>query len=151
MTAVKLQETISRIIENISAKIPSYANSEADWSKCEGNVALCIIDDAGAIHGKIWGEDKLKGRHYFDVAYRKAAQAWITGYATGEFERLVFTEQLNYRNFGIELPELIGWKGGQPIALNNNTKIYCGFSGFTGATDIAIVKNAVEEAIKIGM
>ena len=82
------------------------------------------------------------------MAYRKAAQAWITGYATNEYEKLVFTDQINYKDCGLELPELIGWKGGQPLALDKNTKIFCGFSGFTGTTDIFIVNNAVEEIMK---
>jgi uncharacterized protein GlcG (DUF336 family) len=148
MSLEQLQEIIAKIIENISAQIPGYRNMPEDWSNCEGNVALCIIDDLGNVHGKIWGPDKLKGRAYFNVAYRKAAQAWITGYATNEYERLIFNEQLNYKDFGIELPELIGWKGGQPVALDKDTKIYCGFSGFRGVTDIAIVKKAVEEVMK---
>ena len=148
MSPEKVQEAILKIIETISAQIPAYINIPEDWNNCGGNVALCIIDDTGNVHGKIWGTDKLKGRRYFDIAYRKASQSWITGHATGEYERLIFTEQINYRDFGIEPPELIGWKGGQPIALDNGTKIYCGFSGFRGVTDIAIVKNAAEEVIK---
>jgi uncharacterized protein GlcG (DUF336 family) len=149
MSSEQLQEVITKIIENISAQIPGYSNIPEDWSHCEGNVALCIIDDSGNVHGKIWGPDKLKGRGYFNIAYRKAAQAWITGYATNEYERLIFNEQINYKDFGIELPELIGWKGGQPITLDKDTKIYCGFSGFRGVTDIAIVKKAVEKVMKI--
>lgn len=148
MSPEQSQEIIVQIIKHISAKIPGYRNIPEDWNNCEGNVALCIIDDSGNVHGKIWGPDKLKGRRYFDVAYRKAAQAWITGYATNEYERLIFNEQLNYKDFGIELPELIGWKGGQPIMLDKDTKIYCGFSGFRGITDIAIIQNAVEEVMK---
>jgi glc operon protein GlcG len=149
MLSEQLQEVIIKIIENISEQIPNYRNIPEDWNNCEGNVALCIIDDSGNVHGKIWGPDKLRGRKYFDVAYRKAMQAWITGYATNEYERLIFNEQLNYKDFGIDLPELIGWKGGQPITLDKDTKIYCGFSGFRGFTDIAIVKKAVEEVMKI--
>ena len=148
MSSEKVQETILRIIETISAEIPGYANIPEDWAKCEGNVALCIIDDSGNVHGKIWGPDRLRGRRYFDVAYRKAVQSWITGYPTGEYERLIFTEQINYKDFKIELPELMGWKGGQPVSLDKDTKIYCGFSGFRGETDVAIVKNAAEEAMK---
>jgi glc operon protein GlcG len=135
------------MLDSISAQIPTYKNSEADWKNCEGNVAVCIIDDNGNIYGKIWGNDKLRGRKYFDIAYRKASQVWITGYKTGEFERLVFSDKLNYRDFGIELPDLMGWEGGQPIQLDNETRICCGFSGFKGVNDIAIVRKAVEEAM----
>ena len=147
MTNEKLQQVINKMMESITAQIPSYKNSEADWSISQGNVSVCIIDDAGNIYGKIWGNDKLKGRGYFDVAYRKASQVWITGYKTNEFERLIFTDKLNYKDFGIILPDLIGWKGGQPIQLDAETRICCGFSGFTGANDLAIVKKAAEEAM----
>jgi len=143
----KLQQAINKMFESISAQIPSYKSSDADWNISQGNVAVCIIDDAGNVYGKIWGTDKLKGRRFYDVAYRKASQVWITGYATNEYERLVFTDQLNYRDFGIELPDLMGWEGGQPIQLDAHTRISCGFSGFKGVNDLAIVKKAAGEAM----
>jgi uncharacterized protein GlcG (DUF336 family) len=147
MTTERLQQIINKMFESISVQIPAYKNSEIDWSISSGNVAVCIIDDAGNIYGKIWGDDKLRGRKFFDVAYRKASQVWITGYKTGEYERLVFTDKLNYRDFGIELPDLMGWEGGQPIQLDAETRISCGFSGFKGVNDLAIVKKAAEEAM----
>jgi glc operon protein GlcG len=137
----KLQQIINKMFDSISVQIPAFKNSEADWSISAGNVAVCVIDDAGNIYGK------LKGRRYYDVAYRKASQVWITGYKTGEFERLVFTDKLNYRDFGIELPDLMGWEGGQPIQLDAETHISCGFSGFKGVNDLAIVKRAAAEAM----
>ncbi len=147
MTAKKLQEVINKMLDSISGQIPSFQNSAIDWNISAGNVAVCIIDDAGNIYGKIWGDDKLRGRKFYDVAYRKASQVWITGYKTGEYERLVFTDKLNYRDFGIELPDLMGWEGGQPIQLDAETLISCGFSGFKGVNDLAIVKKAAEEAM----
>ena len=148
MTNQQLQQVINRILESISAQIPTYKDSAADWNISDGNVAVCIIDDAGNIYGKIWGNDKIRGRCFYDVAYRKASQVWITGYKTGEFERLVFTDQVNYRDFGIDLPDLMGWEGGQPIQLDAETRISCGFSGFKGINDLAIVKKAADEAMK---
>jgi glc operon protein GlcG len=147
MTNPALQQIINKIFDSLSVQIPAHKDREADWKNCQGNVAACIIDDAGNIYGKIWGNDKLKGRRYFDVAYRKASQVWITGHATNDYEKLVFTDQINHKDFGIELPDLVGWMGGQPIQLDADTRISCGFSGFRGVTDLAIVKKAVEEAI----
>ena len=147
MSNEQLQKIINKMLESISSQVPTYKNSEPDWKISAGNVAVCIIDDSGNIYGKIWGDDKLKGRKYYDVAYRKASQVWITGYKTGEYERLVFTGKLNYRDFGIELPDLMGWEGGQPIQLDADTRICCGFSGFKGINDLAIVKRAAEEAM----
>lgn len=147
MTGKKIQEIINKIFKSISVQIPDYQNDEADWGKCQGNVAVCIIDDAGNIYGKIWGQDKIKGRRYYDIAYRKASQVWITGYKTGEYEKLVYNKKLDYKDFGIELPDLMGWEGGQPILLDPDTKLSCGFSGFRGVSDIAIVKKAVKQVI----
>ncbi len=144
MKQTDLQSFIHQVIEQIDKQITSYQNSEADWKISQGNVAVCIIDETGNIFGKIWGNDKLQGRKYYDVAYRKASQVWITGYKTGEFERLIFTDQLNYRDFGIPLPELMGWEGGQPIRLDETSLISCGFSGFKGETDLKIVADAVQ-------
>jgi uncharacterized protein GlcG (DUF336 family) len=147
MTSKKLQQILSKLIANLSAQIPAYKTRPDDWSKSDGNVAVCIIDEAGNIYGKIWGKDKIKGRRCYDIAFRKASQVWITGYKTGEYEKLVFTKKLDYKDFGIELPDLIGWEGGQSIQLDKKTRISCGFSGFKGVTDVAIVKKALKEAI----
>jgi uncharacterized protein GlcG (DUF336 family) len=144
MTREEIQDVINRMFDHIESKIDDYRNSDADWSISHGNVAVCIIDGAGNIYGKIWGENKVRGRSFYDVAYRKASQVWITGYKTGEYEKLVFTDVLNYRDFGIELPDLMGWEGGQPLQIDPNTRISCGFSGFKGINDLAIVKNALE-------
>lgn len=148
MSSQELQKTINLIFENISNQIPNFQNSPADWSISEGNVSVCIIDEAGNIYGKIWGNNKIKGRKYFDIAYRKASQVWITGYNTGEYEKLVFSGEINHKEFGIELPDLMGWDGGQMIQLDNDTKIACGFSGFKGVNDLAIVKKATEVAME---
>ena len=147
MNIETLKTVIDKMFDSISRQIPEYKDSAPDWSISQGNVAVCIIDDFGNIYGKIWGEDKLKGRKYYDIAYRKASQVWITGYKTNEYEKLVFSDQLNYRDFGIELPELMGWEGGQPIQLDSETRISCGFSGFKGINDLGIVKKASKEAL----
>jgi uncharacterized protein GlcG (DUF336 family) len=146
MTTEKLKLVINTMFDSMSEQIPSYKKSKDDWSKSDGNVASCIIDDEGNIYGKIWGKEKIRGRRYFDIAYRKASQVWITGYKTGEYEKLVFTNKLDYKDFGIELPDLMGWEGGQPIQLDKSTRISCGFSGFKGVTDLAIVTKAAKMA-----
>ena len=147
MNIETLKTVIDKMFDSISRQIPEFKDSAPDWSISQGNVAVCIIDDFGNIYGKIWGEDKLKGRKYFDIAYRKASQVWITGYKTNEYEKLVFSDQLNYRDFGIELPDLMGWEGGQPFQLDSETRISCGFSGFKGINDLGIVKKASEETL----
>jgi uncharacterized protein GlcG (DUF336 family) len=148
MTNKDLQKIINKMYESITSEIPGFKSSKIDWSISDGNVAVCIIDDSGNIYGKIWGEDKVRGRGFYDIAYRKASQVWITNMKTGEYEVEVFAGRINYKDFGIELPDLMGWEGGQPIQLDPDTRIYCGFSGFEGVNDLAIVKRAAILAMK---
>ena len=42
----------------------------------------------------------------------------------------------------------MGWEGGQPIQLDDETRISCGFSGFKGVNDLGIVKTAADEAMQ---
>lgn len=104
-----------------------------------GNVAVCLIDLHGGIHGKCYGTDPVRQRQSFQVAWRKASQVWLTGTETGEYERMVFTGQVPENANGIDNPDLIGWVGGQPITLNNGQSYSVGFSGFRGTTDKQIV------------
>jgi uncharacterized protein GlcG (DUF336 family) len=147
MKQSELQSVINKMFDIISQEIPTFKTSDIDWNISDGNVAICIIDDAGNIYGKIWGDEKVRGRGFYDVAYRKASQVWITNMKTGEYEVEVFAGRINYKDFGIELPDLMGWEGGQPIQLDSETRISCGFSGFEGVNDLALVKSAAELAM----
>ena len=68
---------------------------------------------------------------------------WITGIKTNEFERLVFADKIDFYKFGIHMPDMIGWEGGQPVILDNGLKLSIGFSGFRGTSDIEIVNKAI--------
>lgn len=143
MNTTAIDTFVNRLFDEIETRIPDFRNSEPDWSISEGNVAICIITDTGKIYGKVYGTDKIKQRGFFKVAYQKASQVWITGYKTGEYENIVFGGDMNPEDSPIELPDLIGWVGGQPIRLDDETQLSIGFSGFRGFNDIAIVKDAV--------
>jgi len=134
---------ITQLIDTIETLIPKYAANPED-SFANGNVAVCIIDQQGRIYGKIWGNNKITGRNFFRNAWIKASQAWITGIKTGEFEKLLFNGLVKEEDFGIQAPDLIGWEGGLPIKLKNNTEIYVGFSGFRGFNDVKIIEEAVD-------
>ena len=148
MTQTEIESLIRKIFESIERQIPKFKDSPKDWQICEGNVALCIIDQNGRIFGKLFGQDKIKQRQIYDIAWRKASQVWITGYKTGEYEKLVFAGKINPNDYGIELPDLMGWEGGQPIKLDEETKISVGFGGFRGINDLDIVIKAIDEALK---
>jgi glc operon protein GlcG len=118
---------------------------EEDKIKANGCVAVCLIDGKGNIYGRIFGDDKILGRERYRVAWTKASQSWITGMKTGEFEKLVFNNEIDEKKFGIKRPDYIGWEGGQTIALPDGSVIAAGFSGFRGETDIEIVRRSVTE------
>ena len=134
---------IEQFISYIEKLVPEYMAIPEDGAISKGGASLCIITEDGTVHGKVFGTDKLRGRETFKIAWTKASQTWITGYKTNDYERMVFTDQIDYHTFGISLPDLVGYKGGQPITLRDGTKLAVGFSGFRGTSDVEIVEKAV--------
>lgn len=140
---------IEKLLTNIEEIVPVYMAIPEDYAKSKGVASVCIIGDDGRIYGKVFGTDKLRGRDSFKIAWTKASQVWITGYKTNEYERMIFSDKIDYHTFGISLPDLIGYEGGQPIILGDGTKISIGFSGFRGSSDLEIVIKALDEASTI--
>lgn len=139
---------IENLISQIEALVPVYLANPEDDLRAIGVAAVCIITEDGQVYGKIFGNDKLRGRELFKNAWTKASQVWITGYRTNDYERMVFNEEINPKQYGIPLPELIGWHGGQPVTLSDGTNLAIGFSGFRGSSDLEIVEKAVKELSK---
>ncbi len=135
---------IERLISTIEELVPVYMAIPEDFAISGGNASLCIISEDGNIYGKIFGNDKLKGRETYKIAWTKASQVWITGYDTFEYEKMVFNGEIDYHTFGIRMPDFVGYKGGQSAILQDGTKLAIGFSGFKGTTDLKIVLRAVE-------
>lgn len=136
--------TTLKLIEWVDANISTYLNNPDDYSISDGNVALCIIEADGTVHGKMYGSDKNRMRNSYFYAWRKASQVWITGMHTGEFERMVFNNEINEYAFGINRPDYVGWIGGQPVKLRNDEILAVGFSGFRGETDMQLISDALE-------
>ena len=86
--------------------------------------------------GKISGVNKIQGRQSYKISWIKASQAWITGYRTGEYEKLVYSGQVDDTEFRISKPDFLGWEGGQPVTLKDGTRLSIGFSGFRGTSDV---------------
>lgn len=135
---------IAQLIACIAELVPEYMANPEDQLKANGVASVCIIEEDGRVHGKIFGDDKLRGRESFKNAWTKASQVWITGYRTNDYERMVFNGEMDPKQYGISLPELIGWYGGQPVTLPDGTRLAVGFSGFRGSSDLEIVERAVE-------
>ena len=138
-----MNELINRMFAAIEEQLPGYMQNPADSRIANGNVAVCIIDEAGQVYGKMFGEYRPRQREIFKIAWTKASQVWLTGIKTGEYERMVFTNEIAENAHGIEAPDLIGWEGGQQLTLADGRKLAVGFSGFRGVVDIEIMINAL--------
>jgi glc operon protein GlcG len=139
-------ERITKLLAAIEKLIPEYMANPEDKNKSGGNSAICIIDEDNNVYGKVFGVNKIQCRQFYKIAWIKASQVWITGYKTGEFEKLVYSDQIDEHNYGIIRPDFIGWEGGQPVTLKDGTSLSIGFSGFRGTSDIEIVERAIRQA-----
>lgn len=146
MDKFEFLKTLEKVYSSLEKQIPKYMENPVDSSIADGNVAICMIDEEGQVYGKMFGDDAIRSRHFYKIAWIKASQVWITKRKTGEFETLVFSGKLDDKSYGIERPDFIGWEGGQPIALGD-VKLAVGFSGFQGVNDLEIVVNAFHEAM----
>jgi len=138
-------QTIHNIIAEAEKLMPHYMQNEDDRRIANGSCAICIIDSDGMIYGKLYGNNVIRAREAYRIAWTKASQVHITGYKTGEFEKLAFNKEIDEKSFGIERPDYIGWVGGQPLLLKDGTKLSVGFSGFRGIIDLEIVNKAIEK------
>ncbi len=102
-----LPQLISNLFTEISNIIPHYMQNPLDQKIANGNVAVCIIDEQGNVYGKLFGENKVRAKQSYQVAWTKASQVWLTGVKTGEYERMVFTKEIEENAHGIEAPDLI--------------------------------------------
>ena len=146
MESKKTVVLVEKILEQLDTLVPVYKADPEDFSITQGFASVCIIDEDGQIYGKVWGDNKIRLRDSYGVAWKKANQVWITGYKTYEYEKLVYADKVNPYQFGINHPDFIGWEGGQPVTLNDGTKLSIGFSGFRGTSDIEIVLKAIKNA-----
>lgn len=132
----------AQLAEEVGRLLPEFLADPVDRDMSRGNAAVCVIDACGRIHGRIFGDDKGRGRWCFGIATRKVIQVWMTGYATGKFEELVFSGRLDESKFGISRPDFIGWFGGVPLLRPDGAPVAAAFSGFRGAKDMEIIERA---------
>jgi glc operon protein GlcG len=140
-----IKVTIGQLFQAIEQLIPGYMLNPEDQCISNGNLAACIIDENGFVHGKMFGTDMPRLRQSYKVAWTKASQVLLTGIKTGEYEKMVFNKEVGENANGIEAPDLIGWEGGQPMVMKNGTRFSVGFSGFRGTTDIEIMVKALDQ------
>lgn len=132
----------AQLINEVERLLPAFLEDPVDREQSRGNAAVALIDPSGRIHGKIFGDDKARGRWCFGIATRKLIQVWSTGYATGHFEELVYAGKLDESTFGVNRPDFIGWEGGVPLEFEDGRLIAAAFSGFRGIKDVEILTRA---------
>lgn len=138
-----MAEIINQLFSAIETLIPQYMEIPEDECISHGNLAVCIIDGAGLVHGRMYGTNRPRLRQSYKVAWTKASQVWLTGVKTGAYEKMVFNKEVDENANGIEAPDLIGWEGGQPLTLQDGSILSVGFSGFRGVTDLEIMVKAL--------
>jgi glc operon protein GlcG len=140
-TAAKIEEFIAAV----EKLLPGFLANPADKAIADGNVALLIIDETGHMWGRLLGTDRHRQRGSSKIAWQKATQVWLTNIATGRFEELVYSRQLDPGPFGIMNPDFIGWFGGLPATLADGTKLALAFSGMRGENDAEIMRQAAAQ------
>jgi glc operon protein GlcG len=143
MNAAELAATAGKLIDEVEKLIPSCMENPDDRNNSHGNVTLMIVAEGGQLFGRMFGNDNPRRRHTSRIAWHKAIQVWMTGYATGRYEELVYGKKIDPSKFGISHPDFIGWEGGLPVVAKDGTKLAVAMSGFTGVTDCNIIRRAV--------
>ena len=131
-----------QLVDEIERLLPSFLEDPIDGPQSKGNAAFLVIDPSGRTFGRIFGPDQDRGRWCFGIAGRKVIQVWRTGYATGEFERLVYAGKIDEGPTGVNRPDFIGWQGGVPLEDATGALYAAAFSGFRGIKDIEIIEKA---------
>jgi uncharacterized protein GlcG (DUF336 family) len=137
------QEIAEKLFVEIERLLPKYSVVPEDARVNEGNVAVIVIGKEGDVHGRFFGSDRIRLRDTAGTAWKKASQVWLTGVATGEYERRVYNGEVEWWRFGVMKPDLVGWEGGLPVCLDDGTPVSIGFSGFRGETDVALLREAL--------
>ncbi|MGE5498694.1 MAG: hypothetical protein ACM3Q2_11515, partial [Syntrophothermus sp.] len=102
-------ERIQELIAKIEELLPKYLECPDDKAVSNGNTAVCIIDDNRNIAGKIFSPNNLiRARESYRVAWIKASQVWLTGMKTGEYEKKIYSGEMDEETIGISKPEIIG-------------------------------------------
>lgn len=142
MPSNQLSSLIPALFDKVAELLPAYLQNPEDERIANGNCAACVIDEEGNVYGKLYGTYKIRSREAYRVAWTKASQVWITGLKTGEYEKKFFNNEVE--ECGIDVPDLIGWEGGQPLTLKDGRKLFVGFSGIRGVYDLEIMAKALK-------
>jgi len=138
-------ETMPRLIEAIGRHARSFLEVQDDFDIARGNLVFVAVDATGRVQGRYWGDDPVRQRESAMVAWSKVNQVKLTRTATGLYERLVYAGRKNWWEYGIPLPQFIGWEGGLPAVLADGTFVALALSGLRQDKDCELLSRAVAD------
>jgi glc operon protein GlcG len=144
MTTIEFQSLCNAITDEVGRLLPQILSVPEDLQIANGNCVLCIMNAAGDTVLRMYGDNPIRQRQVAQVASKKALQVWLTGYATGAYEKLVYNGDLDADKFGIPHPEFIGWLGGLEAKTASGERLVLGFSGVRGEQDQGVLRLAAE-------
>jgi uncharacterized protein GlcG (DUF336 family) len=144
MNTIEFQTLSNAIADEVGRLLPKILSVPEDLQIANGNCVLCIMNTAGDTVLRMYGDNPIRQRQVAQVASKKALQVWLTGYATGTYEKLVYNSDLDADKFGIPHPEFIGWLGGLEAKTTGGERLVLGFSGVRGEQDQGILRLAAE-------
>lgn len=144
MNTSEFQALCNNIADEVGRLLPHILLVPEDLQISNGNCVLCVMNATGDTVVRMYGSNPIRQRQVAQVATKKALQVWLTGYATGAYEKLVYNGNLDPEEFGIPHPEFIGWLGGLEAKTSTGERLIFGFSGVRGEQDQGILRLAAE-------
>lgn len=142
MNRNQFQTICNQIADEVERLLPEYLKNPDDAAISRGGCALSMLNAQGESCGRMFGDIPARKRECAQTAWKKANQVWLTGYATGQFETLVYSGKIDETQFGLSRPEYIGWIGGVEAKTTSGERLILAFSGMRGEQDVAILKHA---------
>ena len=146
----RFQEILSSLAAALERHLPEFLSDPEDFAIAQGNLVFVAISEKGQVFGRFWGTDPVRQRGSANVAWAKANQVKLTRTPTGAYERDVWAGRRNWWEYGIPLPEFIGWEGGLPATLEDGTFVALALSGLRQDKDCALLLRALDECEGIG-
>jgi len=142
MGVSEFQILANEIADEAGRLLPKILEVPEELQISNGNCVLCIMNAAGDTVTRMYGSNPIRQRQVAQVAIKKALQVWLTGYATGAYEKHVYNGDLDPEKFGIPHPEFIGWLGGLEAKTAKGERLILAFSGVRGEQDQGILRAA---------
>ena len=145
MNRIEFQSLCNAIGDEVERLLPDVLAVPEELQIANGNCVLCVMNAVGDTVVRMYGgTNPVRQRQVAQVATKKALQVWRTGYATGVYEKLVYSGDLDPEKFGIPHPEFIGWLGGLEAKTKDGERLILAFSGVRGEQDQDILRRAAD-------